>query len=47
LFFIYTILVYIFGAFVQESCMQKQAIRNNAAHWATGTNGAAVFTWGK
>ena len=47
LFFIYSILVFLFGGFSLEKHMQKEAIVNNVAHWATDTNGAAVFTWGK
>ena len=46
-FLLYTLLILILGGFIQENTMQKQAIKNNCAHWATDTNGEAIFTWGK
>ncbi len=47
LILLYSMTMFALGGVAQEKHMQKVAIKNNAAHWATDTNGAAVFTWGK
>jgi hypothetical protein len=47
LILLYSMTMFALGGVAQEKHMQKIAIKNNAAHWATDTNGAAVFTWGK
>lgn len=47
LIFLLSMIVFLFGVISKEKQMQKEAVANNAAHWATDTNGAPVFTWGK
>jgi len=37
-------IVFLFGVISKEKQIQKEAVANNAAHWA---NGAPVFTWGE